>query len=263
MMAGQVSPYALGRFVIRELLGKIRIAGDAAARFVQAMTTVEGARLAQLGNVAPALVLTGEGEVIDVVTVARSGDAEYMLVTSSETAREAAAWLGAHAALADDESAVFEGLEITDETEKLACVSLFGPPAPAVLEELGASLPDADDSVGVGSLTVASLDGIPALVLRYPLLPEGHHEVFCAPAHLDALEHVLLSFPELDPLPAAEYAALRRKAGTWFEGAQEAAYRHPDTPALAALLRPGLDFVGARSLHERRVAGSKHPTTRG
>jgi glycine cleavage system aminomethyltransferase T len=215
------------------------------------MFTADTEALAEPGTTTASLLLTGEAEIIDVVLIIRTGDNEYMVTTNPSTANEAFAWLEAHAKIRDDEGALFENLAITNETEKLAGVVLFGKGSTAVLDELAgqplAAFPH------VGHLTMAQLDTVPALILDSPLLPTEAeaYELFCPPASVQGLIHALLSFPEIDPLDTDEYRALREQQGTWFAQADEAAYSFPDETGLMRLVRASMDFVGGQALAKR------------
>jgi glycine cleavage system aminomethyltransferase T len=215
------------------------------------MFTAEVGALDEPGTVMASLLLTGEAEIIDAVLIIRTGDDEYMITTNSATAGEAFAWLEAHAEIKDDEGAIFEGLALSNETEKLAGVVLFGEGSTSVLEELaGRSL---DAFPRLGSLTMAQLDTVPALILNSPVLPAETevYELFCPPASVEGLTHALLSFPEIDSMDAKEYQALREQQGTWFAQADDAAYAFPDELGLLRLVRTPMDFVGAQALTTR------------
>jgi glycine cleavage system aminomethyltransferase T len=229
-------------------LGKLRISGAAAHDFVHIMFTADVTPLERLGGAVASLLLTGEGEVIDVVLIIRTGDDEYMVTTSAETVDEAFEWLNAHSAITDEAGAVFDGLAVTNETAALATVVLFGTGSRAVLDELSAQ--SFETAPRTGRLTMAQLDTVPVLALESPVLP-GTGEVFelyCPPASVEGLMHALLSFPEIDPLTPADYRALRVAHGTWFAPATDAAYVRPHETGFAHLLRPQGDYVGARAL---------------
>ncbi|MDR3308229.1 MAG: hypothetical protein LBS58_04965 [Coriobacteriales bacterium] len=229
-------------------LGKLRISGADAGRFIATMTTANSERLALVGAAAPALLLTGEGEVIDVVMAIRTGDAEYMLTTSPSVAGEAFDWLLAHSKLCDGNGPVFPCLSITDETMSLAVAVLIGAGGRAVLDELVQGTLAAST---MESLSLVQLDTVPVMVLTYPFLKEEVFELYCAPGRWDAIEHVLLSFPEIDPIPLQHYLDARRAHGTWFAAAEDGAYRYPDEAGLAHLIRPDASYVGAAALQER------------
>jgi glycine cleavage system aminomethyltransferase T len=248
-----------------DALGKIRVSGEAAHDFIRIMFTADTAPLAEPGGVTPSLLLTGEAEVIDLVLIIRTGPSEYMVTTSPATADEAFAWLSAHGGIRDEKGAVFEGLALSDETEKLANVVLFGEGSTAVLTELAdlAGLGEPDGPGGpasggfaaaprMGSLTMVQLDTVPTLVLASPVLPREPSgevfELFCPPEGAQGLINAFLSFPEIDPMEQDEYRQLREQQGTWFAPADDASYTFPNETPLIRLIRTPQDFVGAQAL---------------
>ena len=237
-------------FTILHDLGRVRISGSTAALFIKTMTTVDPARISEVGTAAPALVLTSDAEIIDVVMILRTGDVEYMLTCMPATREEMYSWLQAHALLSDESGPIFEDLVLTDETEHLVTLAVYGPDAYAIVDELAAQGLEA--ALGSGQVAVVFLgdphNGIMSLVCTYPLLPLGYLELNVTPEVLEGLEYLLLSFPEIDPEPFEEFYALRRAAHTWFNDADSAAYMRPDTARLQALIRQSRDFVGARAL---------------
>ncbi|MDR2587719.1 MAG: hypothetical protein LBC23_05620 [Coriobacteriales bacterium] len=241
------------RFCDMSALGKFRVSGAAAHDFIRIMFTADTALLAEPGSVAPSLLLTGEAEVIDLVLIIRTGPDEYMVTTSPATIDEAFAWLSAHGKISDEEGAIFEGLALSNETDKLADVVLFGEGSTAVLEELAVGGFAA--SPCTGSLTMVQLDTVPALMLASPVLPgepSGEvFELFCSPAGAQGLANAFLSFPEMEPVEVDEYRSLRAQQGTWFSQAAAAAYTFPDEAALMGFVRAPMDFVGGQALAAR------------
>ena len=237
------------RFCDMSPLGKLRVCGAASHDFIRIMFTADPGAFEGLGGAAAALLLTGEAEIIDLAVIIRTGDDEYMVTTSAATADEAFAWLQSHSEIADDNGPIFEGLEITNETDSLADVVLFGEGSWAVLDELaGGSLELFPHN---GSLVMAQLGTVPVLILASPVLPGEVFELFCPPQKLQPLTYALLSFPEIDPMTAEEYQELRASLGTWFTQAEDAAYTFPDEAGLMRLVRPAMDFVGGKALAQR------------
>lgn len=236
------------RFCDMSSLGKLRISGTAAHDFIRIMFTADLAAFDELGSSAAALLLTGEAQVIDAVVIIRTGDTEYMVTTLASTVDEAYAWLEAHGSITDDKGPIFEGLVISNETQGLADLVLFGPGSRAVLDELaGGSLADFAQT---GRLTMAQLDTVVALVFDTPVVPGEAYELFVAPKDLEGLTHALLSFSQIDPMDYEEYLALRQGWGTWFAQGQNAEYTFPPVAGLMHLVRPSMDFVGGSVLKD-------------
>jgi glycine cleavage system aminomethyltransferase T len=236
-------------FVTNHKVGKLRVSGSSAERFIATMTTARMPELAQIGGACAALVLTGQAEVIDTVLVIRTGDQEYMLTTDPGLLAEVNDWLQAHSAIRDSEGPVFEDIELSDETDALGAMALFGVDAPAVMDELVGS--PLGEAAGGGHVHLAKVAQVPAMVLSYPLLEVPYYEFYVHPRYLEPLERCLLGFAELDEYTAGELQELRAAHGTWFTNAEEVAYGYPDDLGLMRLVREPMDFVGGKALAER------------
>lgn len=236
-------------------IGKLRIGGTAAHDFIRIMFTADIEPLKELGGAVASPMLTGEAEIIDVVLIIRTGDDEYMVTTSPQVADEAFEWLEAHSTLGDESGAIFKDLELTNQTEALATVVLFGEGSRAILDELSAHT--FSTSPHTGHITLVQLDTVVALAFESLVLPGTEaYELFCPPAGAEGLKYAFMSFPEVDPLDCEEYKAVRVEAKTWFEPAENASYAFPDEANLLHLTRPSRDFVGAKALLER-IASKK------
>ncbi|MDR1357801.1 MAG: hypothetical protein LBJ48_00365 [Coriobacteriales bacterium] len=241
-------------------IGKIRLSGKSSPEFVNVMTTVEHWRLETPGQAAIALVLNAEGEIIDLVMIGRTGEHEYILITSPETVCELTEWLEAHAGLANSEgAAVFEDIKVEDRTDRIGAFALYGPDAQMILDEMSKS--DVSAELGEKNLTLVSIGRLQVMILRWPLLrshgqdmplkAEGEvFEVYLPAKATDDFKKILLSFAEIDPEDYGEYFARRRRAHTCFDAAEQDVYIRPETAGLKALLRSDADFVGARALRK-------------
>jgi glycine cleavage system aminomethyltransferase T len=243
---------ALIRFCDLSAIGKLRVSGSAAHDFMRIMFTVDPADLEELGSVSASLVLTGDAEVIDVVLIIRTGDNEYMVTTNEQNTDEVYAWLLAHSELTDDKGAIFEGLVVSDESEALADIVLFGQGSKVVLDELsGHTLTSAPHT---GKLNMVQLDTVPVMLLATPVLESlgsEAYELLCPVNGANGIVYALMSFPEIDPMELSEYIELRKDLGTWFAAAEDASYTHPDLAGLMHLVRADMDFVGGKALTER------------
>jgi glycine cleavage system aminomethyltransferase T len=236
-------------FTDMSALGKLRINGADSEKFLTTMMTADMLPLQVIGGATTGLLLTGEAEIIDVAVIVRTGDAEFMVTTNPSVAHEVFEWLEAHAAISDDEGPVFPALTVSEQTDDLAVTVLYGEGTNSILDEL---IPGGlASALRLERLSMAHLDTVPAMILRPPFAFEGCFELFYPPQSREAVEHALLSFPEIDPASEDDYQKLRKEQGTWFEAADEAAYRHPDELDLMHLIREDQDFVGARALAKR------------
>ena len=228
--------------------GRLRIAGDQALEFIKTMTTAEVAALHQLGGHIVSLILNGESGVIDQVTIIRTGDLEYMMVTSPATKDEVHDWLKAHAELTDEQGELFGDLTLTEESEALSATALFGPGSAAILDELsGHTL---DEMPKTGSLSLLRLDTVTTLVFSPSSFQDEGFELFCPPETINGLNCALLSFPEVVLLDEEGYVGIRREMGSWFD-ADSSEYIYPDSAGLMHLVRPSMDFVGGSALTRR------------
>ncbi len=239
-------------------IGKIRISGENASEFVRVMTTVEPWRLEMPGQFAVALVLNAEGDIIDLVMIARTGDQEYILFSSPETTDELVMWLQAHAEIVDGEGgAVFEDLGVEDVSSPIATIALYGPKAQMILDELSGK--DVSETLGDKNLALFPIGQLQVMIVRWPFLrahgwqmpleAEGEvFEVYLPAQASEDFKQILLGFAEIDPESFEDYKARRRAAHTWFAPAEQAAYIKPESSGLRALLRSSSDYVGAKAL---------------
>ncbi|MDR3052585.1 MAG: hypothetical protein LBU48_01830 [Coriobacteriales bacterium] len=230
-------------------LGKLRLSGEDALDFIRTMFSCELDPLYQIGGCAAALLLTGEAEVIDVVLLIRTGDAEFMVTTSPQNTQEVYDWLEAHGRLKGESGPVFAHLDLSNETGSLSTIALIGSDAAAILDELASGGFSA--APRMGQLVMAQVDTVPAMVFAAPLLPEPVLEVFCAPGKKEGLLYGLMSFPQVSPLSLEEYQQLRADNHSWFAAADVAAYAYPDDLKLLHLVRGSFDFVGGKALQSR------------
>lgn len=244
-------------------LGKIRISGESAPEFIRVMTTVELQRVATPGEAALSLVLDAEGEILDLVMVARTGQHEYMLITHETTVDELTEWLQAHAALRDSGGiAVFEDIKVENRTKNIATYALYGVASQMILNELAKI--DISKEFGDKNITLITIGELQVMVIRWPLLRSHGHamplmsegevfEVFLPVKAGPAFEEILLGFSEINPESYEDYKQRRLAANTWFSAAEAAAYIKPTSAGLQALLRKKSDFVGAKALEREGI----------
>ena len=241
-------------------LGKIRVSGTSAPEFIKVMTTVEPSCLGAPGKVAKALVLNAEGEILDLVMIGRTGECEYLLITHPDTVEEVVEWLSAHAGLKNESKAlVFDDIKIEDTTAQVGVVALYGREASAILGELSSA--DIKAVFGEDHLALITVGQLQLMVMCWQFLAsqtqdkayedEGSvYEVFLPIKASEDFKDILLGFMEIDPESFDDYKTKRRATHTWFDGAEQAAYVKPETEELRSLLRPSLDFVGAKALEQ-------------
>jgi hypothetical protein len=216
------------------------------------------------GQLAPALLLTSQAEIIDIIMVARTGTEEFMLTAHPDTASEVFEWLLSHSQIADEAGAVFADLEISDQTDALATLALYGGSAAAILDELtsGGWQTALDGRAALGIVEIGRLS---VMLVKWPFLQGGSadgladssaassadpwvYEIHLPKAANAELQNILLGFAEVDPESFDDYRQRRKAAHTWFSASERAAYTTPSTPGLLTLLRETRDFVGAKAL---------------
>ena len=121
------------------MAGTIRIVGADAPRFVRTMYSGSMESFDQLFGISQGMILSSQGEVIDMVGVVRTGNDECLVVTSTDNVGEVLMWLEAHAELEDDKGRIFPDLTIEDQSMKLAMMLLYGPGSAELFDELQAA----------------------------------------------------------------------------------------------------------------------------
>lgn len=217
--------------------GVFRISGSGAARFVSTMFSGALEPLASLGGFSQGLLLTGQAEAIDLVDVMRTGDDEYLMMTSPDNGQEAFEWLSAHSELIDDDGPVFGDVSLEDDSEKMAVLLMYGSTISHNFEQL----------------TEAAGGALPALVHEFDAACYG---VPAAPAYLlfvprafaAQMGEFLLQDPELNVEYPEELERRLDEAGQHCAALHDAAYANPLECGLGAYLRPEGGFVGAAAL---------------
>ncbi len=217
--------------------GVLRIAGAGAARFVSTMFSGALKPLESLGGFSQGVVLTGQGEVIDLVNVMRTGDDEYLMMTSADNRQETFEWLSAHSELTDDDGAVFGDVSLEDDSEKMAVLLMFGSTVSRNLEQL---------EQAAGGTLPALVHSFDAACYGVPAAPA--YLLFAPRAFAAQMGEFLLQDPELNVEYPEELERRLDEAGQYCAALHDAAYANPLECGLGAYLRPEGDFVGASAL---------------
>ena len=170
----------------------LRLSGASASSFVSTMTT---SPMLQVGHCATSLILSGEGDVIDVVHVARTGAFEYMFVSSPDYADETFSWLKEASELERHGVRAFPDLSLNNETNKLTLFQCEGEHIDDVLSDYmqpGVFLP------AVGTVSSVMFDKLPTLVLRPTSnFSSNRYFIFIPPQFAAVFWRSLLSFNQL------------------------------------------------------------------
>jgi len=229
--------------------GYLRVSGKQAESFLKTMTTALMSNLAGIGGSVQALILSAEAEVIDRVTLIKTGDEEFMIITSPTLHEEVLAWLKAHANLADANGPVFAGIVLSDESEALTALTLFGEKCTDILQELSANTLLAAPKMG--NLRMVRFDTVTAMVFSPEPYAQSQYQLFCSPVMAEGLYNALLSFPEIEIVDADRYHQLQQIDDPWAAVADQGRYYHPDSIDLMHLVRSEHDFVGGKALADR------------
>lgn len=217
--------------------GTLRVAGAGATLFVRTMFSGPLEPLQTLFGLSQGLLLNAQGEVIDVVGALRTGDDEYLLLTSPGNTEEGLEWLQAHVELADDNGPVFEGTVVEDQSEHLAVLALYGSAAPAVYHALEEAC--AGQLVFMGAELAAGAYGVPG----------DPAFLLFAPVNLAAqVGDFLQGCLTLEVVDFGEFRSQALEAGRCNLLLDAAEYHTPAQLGLEHLLRSERDFVGARAL---------------
>lgn len=193
--------------------------------------------------------LTGEGGLVSVPLVLRTGDTEHVVLDVSPRGGSLVAWLGFLAGIRQGDTAPFARARLEDASAMLVPLLVCGAAAGRVLSDYvrgPGALPAA------GRVCQSRLDAISALVARVPL-PDGTGPCYLAlvpPARARVLWRSLLSFPEVAPMGHGTLRVLAARALPWSGLSAGADVARPSRSELRGmgLVRASDDFVGARSL---------------
>lgn len=219
------------------MAGMIRIYGADAPRFVRTMYSGSMEQFDTLYGISQGMILSSEGEVMDMVGVIRTGNDECLLITSTDNIGEILMWLNAHAELEDDNGRIFPDVTIEDQSLKLAMMLIYGATSDALFAEL----------------QQACEGKIYMIASRFPettyAVPQGPGHLFVvAPNMAHHIGEFLNSCTEVEVLKLDEYSEQLAATGMVCEGLQSAEYHKPAELGLEGFMRDVHDFVGARAL---------------
>lgn len=220
------------------------ISGTPAQAFCEA--AFAGRRLA-VGECRFEPALGGDGTLMSVPLLARTGDAEYVLWDASERFELLSGWLEFLAGVSQGGYAPYAGLEREDVTGRLVPLALWGPGASHVLEDYlasGVSLPPE------GHVRDVTLDRIPAIAALPPTKDGTCHLVLVPPAQARTLWRSFLSFDEVTPVGAEALVRQAEQELPWLGWVEDTDKVVPTARELEGfgLTRSGGGFVGARAL---------------
>ncbi len=231
--------------------GLLRVHGASSSFFLKTMLSADIDSLDHVGAGCHGLMLTAQGEIIDLIFVLRTGDLEYMLVTDAPVAEEAAEWLDSNSRVSDSNGRVFADVEVEDQGGSLSTLCMMGPGCSEMLDELAGADPVSPASftgmLQKGLVFSDAIGSVPLMVATEPGL-EGALLVWGSESGIAMLWHALMGFEELQAIGFDQLVSIKRSHGLWLEGVEDGRYLKPAEAGLGHLLRVGGGFVGAAAL---------------
>ena len=233
---------------------KIEISGPEAAEFVAHAFAgrVEGPP----GSVVYTPALDDRGGVAMDVTVTRTADDLFLVVTGTASGLHDLAWLRGRA-----RSGGFPGVRIADVTGAWACFGLWGPRARDVLAPLTpADLSNA--AFPYPAMREITVGDVPVRALRVTFVGELGWELYCPTEYGAGLWRTLVEAGRPHGLRPAGYRAiesLRLEKGYRVWGADVSRETTPDEAGLGFAVRQGGGYAGAEAL---AVGGERGPARR-
>lgn len=220
------------------------ISGGPAQAFAEA--AFSGKKLA-VGECAFEAVLGGDGTLMSVPLLARTGDAEYVLWDPSARFQLLASWLEFLHGVSKDDYAPYDGVELENVTGRLVPLSLWGPAARHVLGDYVSS---SADLPGEGRVRDVRLDSIPTVVAYPPTGDTTNYLLLVPPAYAVTIWRSLLSFHEVSPAGARALVSHLESTCPWMPWMEDTDKVMPARTQLAdwGLTRPETDFVGGRAI---------------
>jgi len=225
-------------------MGEFRLSGANTEAFLQKMLTNDLDRINEVGAAQYTLMLDEEGHIIDDLIVYNTGG-EYLIVANASNRATDLAWLRSHAP-AD--------VEIADESDRTALISVQGPLALKVMSELCGEAWVAPQRFHIGEAMIQGT--IPVLIARTGYTGEDGVEVFVRSTDAVALWRILLSFPEVSPVGLGARDTLRLEVCYSLYGSDMDRSRSPIEAGLGWVCpKTKTDYIGAGVVADQR----EHP----
>ncbi len=228
-------------------LGKIKLTGPGAGRLLDRLYVNSMARL-PIGRARYGVMCSSEGVIFDDGVVARLGENDWYLTTTSSGAEAVFEWIQWWA-----QSGWGEGVLVTDVTEVLAAVNLSGPRAREILSRLvGDPEQLADRTFPYMRVRHLAVAGIPCRLLRIGFTGELSFEIHPPAGEAQTLWERLLAAGAEDgirPFGVEAQRVLRLEKGHLIVGQDTDALSDPFSAGLGwAVKLDKSDFIGQRSL---------------
>jgi 4-methylaminobutanoate oxidase (formaldehyde-forming) len=229
--------------------GKIEVVGPAACALLQRVAAGDVDR--PIGAVVYTQFLDRRAGIVADLTVTRLAPDHFRVVTGAGYAASDLGWLRLHVAEG-------ETVTLSDSSDELACIGLWGPAARVVL----AAAADHDVSNGALPLRTAReirIGPAPVLAARISYAGELGWELYTAREWATMAWDALVSAGQghgVEPIGYRALDALRMEKGYRYYGTDLTMLDTPDEAGLGRLVAVDKgEFVGRAALLERRAAG--------
>lgn len=211
-------------------------------------TTAFAGSLLEAGECGFQAVLSGDGSLVSIPLLARTGASEYVVADLSARGDVLDGWLSFLSAVEHEGVAPFASIETEDVAGTHVALVLAGPAAAYVLGDYVSggrvALP------APGKIEQCLLDRIPCIV-AHPYVNElDAYLLLVPPVHAVQLWRSLLSFTEVSPIGRTSLRHIAHSKLPWSQRLQttDATRLTSEDLASANLVRNTQDFVGARGL---------------
>lgn len=204
-----------------------------------------------IGECAFEAVLTGEGSVVSVPLLVRTGKHEYIACDLSSRAVVLSGWLSFLCSVNEGGKEPFAGLETQDATGTHVALFVAGIAADRVLGDYikqGERLPKR------GHVARCMLDEIPCIVVSVELGTTPAYLLLVPPSRSVALWRSLLSFSEVEPVGRTTLESFIVSKLPWASCLSHEGTLRMDEKTLdrQGIIRSSRSFVGARGLQSQK-----------
>ncbi|WP_028264249.1 aminomethyltransferase family protein [Atopobium fossor] len=225
-------------------LGMMLVSGTDALGLIQAAVACT---LPDVGSFAYGAVLSGDGALLGVPMVVRTGDTEFLLLDNSSRFELLYEWISWLSQVEQQGVAPYENTSVSNESTALVPFQLTGPQASSILNDYLTQHATLPKQGGVANLT---LDSTMSIVLHDGIAGQDSFIVLVPPAVSVVFWRSFLSFSEVEPVGHDVLDTFVRKEHPW-----TSALSHSDRVSVTRTMlsnwnicRSADDFIGARAL---------------
>jgi sarcosine oxidase subunit alpha len=227
-------------------LGKIDARGPDVVRFLERMYTHDIGKMA-IGRCAYGIMLREDGMLMDDGVMARLGEQQFYLTTTTGGAANVLAWLEKWLQTEWPDLEVY----LTSLTEQYSTIAIAGPKSRAVLQNAGCNIALDQDSFPFMTVRQAEIGGIPIQLFRVSFSGELAYEVNVDSRHAAAMWRSIAAAGEefnVTPYGTETMHVLRAEKGFVIVGQDTDGSVTPVDLGMNWLLSKNKDFLGKRSL---------------